>query len=345
MPKLDTLTKKYLSDHERFSDLFNSFVFNGRQIVKSGELQELNPAEDVYLPKSGEVVNRERDILKSLTGMTDSKAGYLILGAENQTAIHYAMPPRVMMYDGLQYITQIQAGTMKKKSSKIKPDGNEFLSGFTKGAKLIPVITVVVYWGKKKWDAPVRLSEMFDPSLPEEIVQNAEDYRIRVLDMTSLPDEVIDTFQSDLKQVIYFRKYSDNAEKLQELLEEPDSMFKEVSMDAAVLLKHLTNTKFRISKNAGGTVNMCEAVKQMCEKAASEAVMKAEAKAKEELARADAKAKEELAKAKKEINIEAVKKSFALMTKMDPAMDHEEICRRISEEFGMEFRTVKRILS
>jgi hypothetical protein len=79
---------------------------------------------------------------------------------------------------------------------------------------------------------------------------------------------------------------------------------------------------------------MCEAVKQMCEKAASEAVMKAEAKA-----------KEELAKAKKEINIEAVKKSFALMTKMDPAMDHEEICRRISEEFGMEFRTVKRILS
>jgi F0F1-type ATP synthase membrane subunit b/b' len=90
---------------------------------------------------------------------------------------------------------------------------------------------------------------------------------------------------------------------------------------------------------------MCEAVKQMCEKAASEAVMKAEAKAKEELARADAKAKEELAKAKKEINIEAVKKSFALMTKMDPAMDHEEICRRISEEFGMEFRTVKRILS
>ena len=90
---------------------------------------------------------------------------------------------------------------------------------------------------------------------------------------------------------------------------------------------------------------MCEAVKQMCEKAASEAVMKAEAKAKEQLARADAKAKEELAKAKKEINIEAVKKSFALMTKMDPAMDHEEICRRISEEFGMEFRTVKRILS
>jgi hypothetical protein len=33
------------------------------------------------------------------------------------------------------------------------------------------------------------------------------------------------------------------------------------------------------------------------------------------------------------------------MTKMDPAMDHEEICRRIAKQFGMPFRTVKRILS
>jgi hypothetical protein len=82
----------------------------------------------------------------------------------------------------------------------------------------------------------------------------------------------------------------------------------------------------------------------MCEKAASEAVMKAEAKAKEELARADAKAKEELAKAKEEIDTKAVKNSFALIIEANPSLDHEEICRRIAKQFGMPFRTVKKII-
>ena len=38
----------------------------------------------------------------------------------------------------------------------------EFLSGFHKEDKLKPVITVTVYFGTDKWDAPRNLQEMFD---------------------------------------------------------------------------------------------------------------------------------------------------------------------------------------
>lgn len=37
----------------------------------------------------------------------------------------------------------------------------EFLSEFHKDDKLTPVITITVYWGSGKWDAPRSLHEMF----------------------------------------------------------------------------------------------------------------------------------------------------------------------------------------
>ena len=56
-----------------------------------------------------ESVQKYRDILKAAVIMEDENADYLLLGIENQTEIHYAMPVRNMIYDALQYGNQVAA--------------------------------------------------------------------------------------------------------------------------------------------------------------------------------------------------------------------------------------------
>ncbi len=54
---------------------------------------------------------------------------------------------------------------MKEKAAeqtdKEKPTDGEFLSGFWKTDRLIPVITLVIYFGADDWDAPLSLKEMY----------------------------------------------------------------------------------------------------------------------------------------------------------------------------------------
>lgn len=48
-------------------------------------------------------VQKYRDELKLFHAMEDGKAVYVLLGVENQSEIHYAMPIKDMVYDALGY--------------------------------------------------------------------------------------------------------------------------------------------------------------------------------------------------------------------------------------------------
>ena len=92
-----------------------------------------------------------------------------------------------MVYDSLHYASQVEeaARSHRREDKKIRKDkkiredkarakecgleegvtgkklsSGEYLKGFYKEDKLIPVITLVVYFGPDKWDAPVCLHEM-----------------------------------------------------------------------------------------------------------------------------------------------------------------------------------------
>lgn len=73
------------------------------------------------------------DVLKRAVIMQNKEATYLLLGIENQTDIHYAMPVRNMIYDSLQYGKQV----MEQQSTGKKKDRNgtqaEYLSWILQG--------------------------------------------------------------------------------------------------------------------------------------------------------------------------------------------------------------------
>ena len=128
MSKKDTVTKAFMRENTVFADAFNYLIFNGKKVIQPEQLQELDTTELVQLIAKGknnknESVQKYRDILKATVIMEDENADYLLLGIENQTEIHYAMPVRNMIYDALQYGNPVAAIAAQNVKEKKAPKG------------------------------------------------------------------------------------------------------------------------------------------------------------------------------------------------------------------------------
>ena len=167
MGRKDTVTGAYVKQNTIFADAFNYYIFGGQQVIQPDQLKELDTAEIVVpygADGAGEPEQKYRDVMKSLTAMEDENAAYLLLGIENQSDVHYAMPVKNLVYDTLHYAKQVQeAANSHRKAKDYKEHGKgEFLSGFYKEDKLIPVITLVIFFSPKQWDGPTSLHEMMN---------------------------------------------------------------------------------------------------------------------------------------------------------------------------------------
>ena len=197
-----------------FADAFNFLLYDGRQVIKPSELKELDTTEMMYIfgggaPKRGTGVQKYRDILKYVTVMSGAKAAYILLGVENQTDIHYAMPVKNMVYDAMQYAEQVSriASDHRNNSNKGTMSSAEFLSGFTREDRLQPVITLVVHFGADPWDGPTSLHEMLAVQ-DDTIRRYAQDYRVHMLDPGRISQNDFKKFASSLREVLNYIKYS-----------------------------------------------------------------------------------------------------------------------------------------
>lgn len=174
--KADTVFKNFWRDNDRFADLFNTVVFEGEEVVKAEELQEMDTdvSDLLEIKEYKETLERTRDIVKkSAYGMD-----FMVLGIENQKNVSYTMPLRVMLYDVLGYLKEYQE--FAKKNQGEKRTAEEFLSGMKKKDRLKPIITLVIYYNEKPWDGPTTLKDMVVP-LPETVGKAFSDYRMNLL--------------------------------------------------------------------------------------------------------------------------------------------------------------------
>ena len=99
-----------------------------------------------------------------------------LIGIENQTEIDRDMALRVFGYEGADYRGQ--------------------LSG---DKSLYPVITLVLYFGERRWTAPRSLYERIQ--VPEELRPFVNDLKLNVFEVAFLTDEQVERFTSDFKIV------------------------------------------------------------------------------------------------------------------------------------------------
>ena len=174
--KPDTVLKNFWRDNQRFADVFNTVLFNGKQDLKEADT---DISSVIKFNNHAETVQQILDVVRKTADGTD----FIIWSLENQEKIHYAMPLRHMIADALIYLKEHNELSARNKREKNYSSSGEFLSGLTKTDRLHPVIGLCIYYGEEEWDGPTNLVDMIQ--VTEDLKPMVSDYKMNLLQIRS----------------------------------------------------------------------------------------------------------------------------------------------------------------
>lgn len=172
------LSQKHLESYpDVFADIVNALLYQGKRVVLAEELQNA-PTETIYESKTRKLRNQFHDISKYVVRENVICAQYTL---ENETAVKRKTILRKAGYGGAIYREQY--------------DG--------KSKEVFPVIGLVLYWGKRKWNAPDSLYELLSESV---LLQGSKEYidniKLHVYEMAHLPKNTRKLFTSDMRIIV-----------------------------------------------------------------------------------------------------------------------------------------------
>ena len=270
----DNKTKKFIEKNRIFADVFNYFIYDGEQVIKPDDLQQLDTTEIILnqeLPIDKNSIKKYRDVIKHWAIKRDDKATYVLLAVENQSEIHYAMPVRSMLYDALRYANQIENIADENRRNKKLKNNVEFLSGLLKTDRILPIITLVINFSGYAWDAPTKLIQMF-PEIDKKLLKYVKNYEINLIDPVNIPKKDFNKFFTELREVLLYLKFSNDKNRLyKEVI--TDKHFENVPNEAVSLINVLTSANIKISEKKEKS-NMCKALKGLIEDGRKEGQLK-----------------------------------------------------------------------
>ena len=180
--KPDVVLKNYWNDNARFADFFNAVLFQGENVIDPKDLEDVDTEESSVLEhrQYAESVTAARDSIKIQKKSTKHGVELVMLGLENQEHVHYGVPLRVMGYDYGTYRKQYESNAARHAKAKDLTE-DEFLSRMKRSDRFTPVITIVIYYGEKAWDAAVCLHDMLD--IPGQMKLFVNDYKMFLVEV------------------------------------------------------------------------------------------------------------------------------------------------------------------
>ena len=270
----DSVSKKYLQDKDRFADLFNFYLYDGQQVIQPAQLREMDTTA-ITLPygqdRKVSSVQKQRDIIKVVSAMTDGHCDYLLLAIEVQSELHYAMPPKNMLYDAMQYADQVSQTAKTHRKNQDEASSGEFLSGFYKTDKLLPVITLTVYLDAAEWDAPRSLHEMLLVE-DERLLPFIPDYKLNLITPADIADTDFTKFHTELSPVLKYLKYSRSKDKLNEVVH-TDPVYRRLDRDSAEVINIVTGSNLSIEQGKE-SIDMCQAIEEMRAESEAKGILK-----------------------------------------------------------------------
>ncbi len=255
----DVILKDFWKNNERFADLFNAALFEGKQVLSAENLKDAGTDKSsvVKIGPHVDTVTRVFDVVKKTAYGID----FAILGIENQQKIHYAMPLRHMIGDALSYFKECKEIETKNKKENDFETVDEFLSKFKKTDRLHPMISICVYYGDDDWDGPLSLKDMLE--IPDGLESAVFDYEMHLLEVKksgTLKFHNKDVqMLFEISRMIYDREY----DKLYDVYEH-----QKLEQEMLLAVGAITNSQ-RIIKQAleaeekGEKVNMCRALEEL----------------------------------------------------------------------------------
>lgn len=231
MGKNDVALDAYFSDPQIFADLFNAWMYGGKQVIDPGSLMTEDSVQP--RPEYARPYKHVRDVVKMY-----QKDGVqlVLLGIENQEQVDYSAPVRIMQFDGADYQNQVRRTEEENRKRLGLKTG---LPAFFREDRIVPVITLILYFGEEEWDRPVRLHDMLAfPKGDTRIKMLVSDYPIHVISVRRNGSAGMDIslLHTELRQVFGFLQLQEDKEGLKRYVEENRPVFSRLSSNAALFL-------------------------------------------------------------------------------------------------------------
>ena len=238
------MTEKLLEEYnDVFADIYNVLVFK-KDVIDENRLRD-GTTESVYKAEDGAYREHRRDVMK--TYLDEYQMELAFIGIDNQTTVDRYISVRVLGYDYAKYRRQVDE----------------------KRVPILPVITLVLNMSGKRWSGCKSLADI--TKVPAEFEPFFQDYKVMVVDVAFLEDEVIERFTSDFKLVAKFFK---NRRLGVEPLED-DSEIKHVTELIDFISVFTNDTRYRNiqakinkMKEKGEKVTMCYVAQRLLDRGA-----------------------------------------------------------------------------
>lgn len=286
MGNKETIIIDYLSQPEVFAELFNGYVFGGKQVIQPEDLHEtdgrlrflLTDIESKGKKSTYEVIKRERDIVREVI-VGGRTARLAVFGVEHQSEIDYSMVLRTLTYDTLEYLKQAKA-IEREHRRKRDVKGREFLSGFKKEDELLPTITIVFYTGKERWDAARDLKGLFGASpYLEEMLPFMVAAPLNLISVYDVEDTT--KYHGSLKKVFDLLRYTEDKDAMSEYLDSHAEAYSRLDEATARMVAFLLNLDLSDEEEMQlkeGGLDMCKALEDMKKEAEEKGIAVGEIK-------------------------------------------------------------------
>ena len=284
MGKLDDMAKELYEDNLVFADTMNVLFFDGKPMIRAQDLSPLDPTEEhtifdddfVSKTESEEKADKTqrkteafsnqkyRDVLRMLQTQNGKLEVRIIVGAEIQSHIHYAMPIRNFEYDALNLSRQLSARQKYNRENHLLKSKNEFLSGIKKGETFTPVLTVVVYLGKGTWDAPETLHDMLNlEDVPLTMRKYVPNYHMALLQPSDISSTQLARMKSPLRHILGVIKASANWQDMNNYVNQNKNDLSHLDSLTASIISEACNMNIPKQELEKEDVNMCNALVEM----------------------------------------------------------------------------------
>lgn len=175
MGQKDLAAKQFEYSSEVFADIINALIFEGEQVVLAENLQAA-PTESLYPAVNGALHSQYNDVSKY-----EMRNGRIVVQytLENQSGPDYRILLRKAGYEGAIYRQQY--------------DGKE----------TYPVITLVLYWGDKAWNASRDFYRLFRRKKIHRMARKyIDNICLHMYSMRTLSLEIRQRFRSDMRVVV-----------------------------------------------------------------------------------------------------------------------------------------------
>lgn len=246
----------------RESDLyFYGAKFSGKEVIKPEDLQEMDTDMSGIVSLKGEEqsLTRARDVVKKSAYGVD----FVILGIENQQKVHYAMPLRTLLYDGLGYLKEYQETSRSTDEHGEVMTADEFLSRFRKSDRLHPIITLTIYYGEKEWDGPLSMRDMVS-EMPKELEAVFADYKMNLVQVRESDKYIFNN--EDVRTVFEITRSI-----YQEDFEGINQKYTDIRSELAAVVGTITDSPYLVEKSGEKEVlNVCKALEKLKEEGREE---------------------------------------------------------------------------